>query len=292
MNDNRGLSPLEVAAILRKRIRDGEFTEDGRLPSQGKLAEELGVSRGAVRQAQQALQDEGLLNRTGKGSVARVAEPPVADKVPQPTLVALAHRLEAAFLAPRVHIDAVCLTAETLMNSMDAPLRLVELQQAKPGSVTARIILPAREHRLLYPAPLQGWGREEAVDAAVHERSERQFDAQVKVLRRHFDRLRIRYGINAEVRFRIVHNSPYQKFYLLNRTEVLFAHYKMTERTEEIRGTETPLRDTSGTQPLLFPFDGRHGERDSLLVRDTQEWFDAFWDGLGPDLMDTSATSR
>ncbi|MER6567152.1 hypothetical protein ABT288_13375 [Streptomyces sp. NPDC001093] len=194
----------------------------------------------------------------------------------------LAHRLEAAFLAPHVQIDAVCLTAESLMVFMDAPLRLVVLRRAEPDSVTARIILPAREHRLLYPAPLQGWGRDAAVDAAVHERSERLFDAQIEVLRLQFDRLRIRHGINAEVRFRVANNSPYQQLYLLNRTEVLFAHYKMTERTEEIYGNEVPLRDTSGSQHLLFPFDGRHSERDSMLVRDTQEWFDAFWDGLGP----------
>ncbi|MFF0760852.1 winged helix-turn-helix domain-containing protein [Streptomyces sp. NPDC003737] len=290
MNDSNGLSAQEVADILRERINGGEFTESGRLPSQSRLAEELGVSRQIVRKAQNKLRDAGFLGRPGKGSPPRIAEQATSNEMPQPTLVGLAPRLKAAFQRPNVYIDAVCLTAETLMNSMYVPLSLVASGDVKPSSVTARIILPAREHQLLYPAPLEEWGEDQRIDVAVHKRSEKQHVAQVNVLWRHFTTLSD-YGVNATVRFRVVKNTPYQKFYLLNKDEALIAHYKISQREEEIDGLKTTLRDTSGTQSLLFPFDRYQGERDARFVEDTQTWFDAFWDSLKTDLRVPLVTS-
>ncbi|MFJ8362256.1 GntR family transcriptional regulator [Streptomyces sp. NPDC093984] len=286
MSDSRRLSPQQVADVLRERIRNGELKTGGRLPSQQKLAEELRVTRTVVRDAQRVLQEDGLLSMNGRGSTARVAEPAVSREEPQPALalVGLPHRLEAAFQASHVQIDAVCLTAETLMRSMDAPLRLVASHRAEPRSVEARIILPAKEHRLFYPAPLGGWGADEDADAAVHKRSEEQHVSQVNVLWRQFDRLRVQYKIDARVRFRVVRNTPYHKIYLLNETEVLFAHYHIAARTEEIDGAATPLRDTPGTRSLLFSFDARNGDRDMSFVDDSRKWFNSLWDSLEPDL--------
>lgn len=56
-------SPLhtweQVRDLLRARIADGTWT--GRLPSEGDIAQELGVARNTVRRAVAALVDDDLL---------------------------------------------------------------------------------------------------------------------------------------------------------------------------------------------------------------------------------------
>jgi len=54
---------VAVAKRLRQEITEGVFQGQDRLPSEEKLAEELGVSRTTVREALSALEREGLLRR-------------------------------------------------------------------------------------------------------------------------------------------------------------------------------------------------------------------------------------
>ncbi|MFF4354222.1 GntR family transcriptional regulator [Streptomyces sp. NPDC001530] len=286
MNGSRKYSPEEIADTLRRRIRGGELKPGTKLPTQAALAEEFGVERGAVRQALTSLHTEGLLSNVTKGRPPTVATPPVAvETEPQPTLVGLAPRLEAAFAVPHVRLDAVCLTAETLMLSMDAPMRLIEEGRVRPESVTARIVLPSKEQRLLYPAPADGWGHDEEVDEAVHDRSMTQHEYQINVLSQHFRRLKRRYEIPVTAAFRVVDNTPYSKVYLLNNTEVLLAHYTIGKREEEVDGEPMLLRDASGTRSTLFSFNKEYGARDEQFVDDTQSWFDALWEALEPDYL-------
>ncbi|GGV11641.1 GntR family transcriptional regulator [Kitasatospora herbaricolor] len=51
----------KVAADLREAITTGAFGEAGRLPAEGALAEQYGVSRGTVRQALAVLRSDGLV---------------------------------------------------------------------------------------------------------------------------------------------------------------------------------------------------------------------------------------
>ncbi|MFD3929894.1 GntR family transcriptional regulator [Streptomyces sp. NPDC058614] len=286
MNGNREHSPQEIADHLRKRIRRGELKPGTRLPTQAKLEEEFGAGRGAVRKALTTLRAEGLLSNATKGSPPTVAKRPVAvETEPQPTLVGLAPRLEAAFAVPDVRLDAVCLTAETLMWSMDAPTRLIEMGRVHPRSVEARILLPSQELKLLYPAPADGWGQDEEIDAAVHDRSMTQHTAQLRVLSQHFLRLKNRGEFPVSASFRVVENTPYSKVYLLNRTEVLLAHYTIEEREEEIEGKKRLLWDASGTRSTLFAFNKDYGARDVQFIDDTQSWFDALWEHVGSDYL-------
>ncbi|MFD7706805.1 GntR family transcriptional regulator [Streptomyces sp. NPDC059785] len=283
MNGSRRPSHQEIADTLRERIRTGQLKAGDRLPTQHRLADEFGVERGTVRQALKTLSGDGLLTNVSKGSPPTVAEQPAAAETsPQPTLVALVPRLEAAFRVPHVRIDAVCLTAETLMRSMYAPIRLIEQGGARPESITARLVLPSRELKLLYPAPGDGWGRDEKIDAAVHARSMRQHTYQIKVLGQEFRRLSRQHGIPVSVSFRVVDNTPYQKVYLLNGTEALVAYYTIAPRTEEVDGVEMELRDAWGTQSTLFSFNKEHSARDQLFVDESQRWFDALWPTLEP----------
>jgi DNA-binding GntR family transcriptional regulator len=67
----RGEAPLyqKVRAILLDRIASGKYAPGDRLPSEGVLAEDLGVHRLTVRRALDELSREGLLRaRQGAGT--------------------------------------------------------------------------------------------------------------------------------------------------------------------------------------------------------------------------------
>ncbi len=63
---------LEVADLLRKSIQDDKYLIDNRLPSEIQLSEELGVSRGTLREAMSVLEKEGMIYRKhGVGSFVK-----------------------------------------------------------------------------------------------------------------------------------------------------------------------------------------------------------------------------
>ncbi len=58
-----------VAAQIRQRIRNGTYPPGGRLPGERELAEEFGVSRVTIREAEIALQAQGHIQvKTGSGA--------------------------------------------------------------------------------------------------------------------------------------------------------------------------------------------------------------------------------
>ena len=52
---------MEIADVLRKRIKDGTYPKDSLLPYQTELVEEFGVSRMTIKNAVNILIMEGLL---------------------------------------------------------------------------------------------------------------------------------------------------------------------------------------------------------------------------------------
>ena len=64
---------LQVAAVLRERIRSGELPPGSRVPSISYLMEEFGIARNTARRAIHELADQGLVEiRQGWGTfVAR-----------------------------------------------------------------------------------------------------------------------------------------------------------------------------------------------------------------------------
>ncbi len=146
MNGSSRVPPQEIADILRERIRAGELKAGDRLPTQAELAEEFGVERGTVRQALRALQEDGLLSNVSKGSPPRIAEPAPAREEPRPTTVGLAPRLTEAFSTAHVRIDAVCLTAESLMLALSEPVRHIHEGRIRPESIDVRLLLLRATH--------------------------------------------------------------------------------------------------------------------------------------------------
>ncbi|MCX5265086.1 winged helix-turn-helix domain-containing protein [Streptomyces sp. NBC_00199] len=280
VNGSGRLSPQQIADVLRERIRSGELKAGDRLPTQAELADEFGVERGAVRQALRSLQDDGLLTNVSKGSPPRIAQPPAPGREePQPTMVALAPRLTAAFSAPHVRIDAACLTAESLIPALGEPLRLIHGGQLKPARIDVRILLPSRYISLAFPVPVDGRGD----DDPVHQRWLAMRNAQGHVLRHNLQTLRS-HGIDVNITFRALPFTPPVKLYLLNGREALMAYYMVTRREEATDSGTLDMYDVLGTESLLFSFEKAAGQRDAAFVEESQKWFDALWETITTDL--------
>ncbi|WP_079102365.1 winged helix-turn-helix domain-containing protein [Streptomyces sp. TP-A0356] len=274
----------DVADELRSRIRSGVLRPGQRMPTQAKLADEFGVERGAVRQALRILQSERLLTNVSKGSPATVAQH--AGEVlagpeapPQPTMVALAPRISAAFAAPHVEIDALCLTSVSLTLAMGEPLREIHAGRIEPARVDVRVLLPSGGIDLAFPTPVEGTD-----DDRLHRRWLAQRNAQGQVLRHNLLALRGTHGIDVHVSFRALPFTPPVKLYLLNGSEALFAYYTLTRRGEEIDHEYLEMYDAQGTQSMLFPFAQGAGLRDTTFVEQSHLWFNALWETISSDL--------
>ncbi|MFL4905276.1 GntR family transcriptional regulator [Streptomyces sp. MMS24-I2-30] len=280
VNGSKRLTPQEIADALRERIRAGDLRAGDRLPTQAELAEEFGVERGTVRQALRVLREDGLLTGVSKGSPPRIAEPAPAVDEPQPTMVGLSPRLAEAFSAPRVRVDAVCLTAETLMLAMSDPLRQIHEGRIRPETLDVRILLPSRDINLAFPVPVEGRG----ADDPVHERWLAMRNAQGQVLKYNLQALRATHDVDVRVTFRALPFTPPVKLYLLNGAEALIGYYMVTRREESTDGGTLEMYDTLGSQSLLFSFEKRAGQRDAAFVEQSQKWFDALWETITSDL--------
>ncbi|MFF7371851.1 FadR/GntR family transcriptional regulator [Streptomyces tricolor] len=280
VNGSSRRTSQQIADTLRERIRTGVLRVGERLPTQAELAEEFGVERGAVRQALRALQEDGLLSDVSKGSPPRVAEPAPAREEPQPTMVALAPRLTAAFSVPHVRIDAVCLTAQSLIPALGEPLRLIHDGRLRPERIDVRILLPSRDINLAFPVPVDSG----SADDAVHQRWLAMRNAQGQVLQYNLQALRGTHDIDVHVTFRALPFTPPAKLYLLNGAEALYAYYMVTRRAEPTESGTLEMYDTLGSESLLFSFEKRAGQRDAAFVEQSQMWFDALWETITTDL--------
>ncbi|MEU9642306.1 winged helix-turn-helix domain-containing protein [Streptomyces sp. NPDC048188] len=277
VNGSRRLSSQEIADVLRERIGGGDLKAGDRLPTQAELAEEFGVERGTVRQALRALQEDGLLTNVSKGSPPRIAEPaPARGDEPQPTAVSLGPRLAEAFAAPRVRIDVVCHTSETLMMALSEPLRLIHEGRLHPEAIEFRVLVPSSAIALAFPVLV---GEDE--HDPVHRRWLEMRDAHARVLQHNLHGVRkVSRQVDVRVEFRTLPFTPPTKLYLLNGEEALFGYYRVTRREEEYEGRTLEMYDALGSQSLLFSFRKRAGHREAMFVEESQSWFDALWDTI------------
>lgn len=202
-------SHREIADELRSRIGSGALRPGQRMPTQAELAEEFGVERGAVRQALDILHAERLLTGVSKGSPARVAEgawPGWSAAPPQPTVVGLGPRVAAAFAAPEVRIDALCLTSVSLTLAVGEQLRLIHAGELKPAKIDVRVLLPSHRIELAFPTPVDPVHAGDG--GLLHERWLAVRNAQGLVLRQNLLALRTTHGIDVRLTFRALPFTP------------------------------------------------------------------------------------
>ncbi|MFE2022617.1 winged helix-turn-helix domain-containing protein [Streptomyces sp. NPDC059499] len=285
MNGTTKPSSEEVADVLRERIRTGVLKTGAHMPTQAQLVEEFGVERGAIRRAVEHLKAEGMLTAVTRGAPPRIAGPPSVggeadDAEPQQTAAVLGPKILAAFGAPEVRIDALCLTAESLSLALAEPLQRIRSGRLKPRSVKVRILLPDRHLDLAFPRPA-----DDAEDAAqVHERWLNLRNIQGAALRHNLLAMRSTLHLDVEVTFRALPFTPPVKIYLLNDSEALFAYYTVTRRQEQIDGSPVELFDVLGSDSTLFMFNGDGGVRDEAFVAQSSMWFEGLWTTVATDL--------
>ncbi|GAQ67221.1 mannosyl-D-glycerate transport/metabolism system [Streptomyces scabiei] len=277
--------------MLRGRIRSGELRPGQRMPTQAKLADEFGVERGAVRQALRILQSEHLLTNVSKGSPATVAAGPGTaaaggpEAAPRPTMVELTPRVSAAFAAPHVRIDALCLTSVSLTLAVGESLREIHAGRLNPARVDVRVMLPSRDIPLAFPAPVDA-----SADGRLQRRWLAQRNAQGQVLRHNLLALRSTHRIDVHVSFRALPFTPPVKLYLLNGREALFAYYTVQRKEAEVDSEQLEMYDAEGTQSTLFAFErgAAAAPRDTTFVEQSGLWFDALWETISSDLLLTT----
>mgnify|MGYP000597748284 CR=1 FL=1 len=72
----------EVAELLRRQILSGKIQAGDKLPALNELSTRFGVARMTIRQAMDALEDEGLIERyAGRGTFAKQIELPTRQKL-------------------------------------------------------------------------------------------------------------------------------------------------------------------------------------------------------------------
>ncbi|MEW1870932.1 GntR family transcriptional regulator [Streptomyces caelestis] len=280
-------TPREVADELRARIRSGTLRPGQRMPTQARLAAEFGVERPAVRQALRILQSERLLTNVSRGAPATVAADPGRAPAgpsapPLPTTVGLAPRIDAAFEAEHVEIDAVCLTAVSLTLALGEPLRRIHSGRLKPARVDLRVLLPGRDIDLAFPVPVEG---RDGVEDPLHERWLTQRNAQGQVLRHNLLALRATHGVEVRVSFRALPFTPPVKLYLLNGEEALFAYYTPARGEAQIDQEYLETYDAQGARSLLFAFEQGTVLRDTTFVEQSRRWFDALWETISSELV-------
>ncbi|MEM1174542.1 MAG: FadR/GntR family transcriptional regulator [Pseudomonadota bacterium] len=125
-----------IAAKIRRRIRDGVYKPGDRLPGERELAEEFGVSRVTIREAEIALQAQGLIRiKTGSGAYvtdqlqASLTQLPIVSAL-ELTEARLLFESEAAALAARSISDDTLARLEELLDILGNVGDVIAIQDA------------------------------------------------------------------------------------------------------------------------------------------------------------------
>ncbi|GAA2113020.1 GntR family transcriptional regulator [Streptomyces synnematoformans] len=270
-----------VADALRARIDSGELQPGDSLPTQKALMAEFGVERGVVRKALELLKRERLLADVGRGSPPTVAGPRAADAdAPRAAGVELADRIELAFQATHVTLDALNLTTETLTHALaHTVMGIATGERRAPESITARILVPSPDAHLAIPQLIS-----DTSDPRPLQRLRDLVDLHARSLDHTLRNLRER-GLVPEVSVEIrgMPLTPTSKLYVLNGTEALMGYYRVLRREVEYRNELMAIHDVLGLNAPLFHYSAGPDSRDhhdAAYVEHSLMWFESLWSSI------------
>jgi DNA-binding transcriptional regulator YhcF (GntR family) len=273
---------LQVAELLRNRIKDGTYPLDSLLPPQRELAADLGVSRDTIQRVLKQLTDEGLLDvRQGSGSRVRgvpsgTREAAVDEEAGRP---ALGSWIDRAFQEEvNVSLDVFTLTSETLVGHLKRQAeRILVEKKTPPRSLHIRMLLPTEDQPLAYPRA------QEADDLRIHERwrtMARRYAREVRQLVAQLGDA----GVDTQLEVRRVRLTPTFKLYVLNGKHMLYGMYK-PEKTvitlDDEEETQVEAVDVLGAFSKLHYCNVSGDERDVAFFGEKRDWFQSTWDVLG-----------
>ncbi|EFL33101.1 transcriptional regulator [Streptomyces viridochromogenes DSM 40736] len=281
--DGAGRRFLQVAELLRDRIKDGTYPADSLLPPQRELAAGLGVSRDTIQRVLRQLSDEGLLDiRQGSGSRVRggpPGAPPETAAHVEAGRPALGAWIDRAFQEEaEVSLDVFSLTSETLVGHLTRQAeRIIVEQKTPPRALRVRMLLPAEDEPLAYPRA------QDPDDPRIHERWRMMARRYVRETRELVARLGDA-GVDTDLQVRRVRLTPTFKLYVLNGKHMLYGMYK-PERTvitlDDEEETQVEAVDVLGAFSKLHSFHASGDERDAAFFEEKRDWFQSTWDVLG-----------
>jgi DNA-binding transcriptional regulator YhcF (GntR family) len=278
-----------VADALRARIDSGVLRPGDSLPTQKALMDEFDVERGIVRKALDLLKREQLLADVGRGSPPTVAEPSaVREEAPPLTAgVELAERLDVAFQATHVTLDAFSLTTETLNQAIAPTLMAIAAGRAAPRSVTCRLMVPSPDAHLALPLLVA-----DPADPRPLKRLDRLVELHARAFAHTLQYLRERGRVKElSVEVRGVALTPTTKLYVLNGTEALTGFYEVVpnrvpapaddgHQDDPPRDEYMDIYDVLGVDTSLFRHSSAHDARDrheAAYVDSAKRWFESAW---------------
>ncbi|MCM3714333.1 FadR family transcriptional regulator [Alkalihalobacillus oceani] len=103
----------EIVQQIYQLIRRGDYKEGDKLPAEGKLAEEFGVSKTVVREAMSVLKASGVVeSRSGSGNFIRKLEGETFVQSIGPSLLNIQSLIEILELRRALEIEAASLAAD------------------------------------------------------------------------------------------------------------------------------------------------------------------------------------
>ncbi|MBW4708432.1 GntR family transcriptional regulator [Roseobacter sp. YSTF-M11] len=141
-------SSLQVRERLLALIKSGEWREDGQLPTERSLSERFDVGRRHVRQALDALEEEGLVwRRQGKGTFIGQPADPMGDLAAKITGETNTLEVMEARLCIEPELAALCATR--MLPEEIARLRHLAQRQFEAGDAQATELWDGALHRLI-----------------------------------------------------------------------------------------------------------------------------------------------
>jgi DNA-binding transcriptional regulator YhcF (GntR family) len=205
-----------VYNTLMSWLAEGKYGERSQLPTQRKLADDLGVSRDTVQKVMRQLEEEGYISLT-QGSGSTVLKVPETESTPQgrPQLY---HSMHQAFKRSEVSLDVFALTAESFVGHFDHQVGRVEAGELALSKVAVRILLPSEHLELAYP---RAW---DPADKRPWLRWRNMARGNARKMERCRDRLSAR-GVTLDLRIHRVKLTPAFKLYVINGSTILHGLY-------------------------------------------------------------------
>jgi DNA-binding transcriptional regulator YhcF (GntR family) len=259
----------QLADLLRAAILTGKLGPGTRIPSGPELVEKYGVAKMTAAGAVDELKKEGLVvSRRGSGTFVR--------EKPQRALGLRPH-LERAFSAPQVTIDFAGFSGETLHNAISEPLDAIRDGRWRPDSIAIRMLVPDPDVPWALPSEAPDLKDSPPFRRRMRRIMERHTFGIVEEMAE-LERLGLIESATAEVR--ILPGSPLFKAYVINRDDVFFGFYPVTEHGLNFNGEDVVIFDLMGRDALLFHMDADRDDGDSMksqFVTQVQLWFDSIW---------------
>lgn len=195
--------------------------------------------------------------------------------------VGLRPHVEAAFLRNQVTLDFAGFSGETLHGALLEPVDKIRAGVYKPDSIAIRILLPDAMSPMALPCRVDT----QVDDPAVRERAAR-------IVRRHTESIaaairelaELKLVSSATVNVRTHRAGPLFKLLAINRKEVFFGFYPVTEHVVTIGDQDVEIYDPMGKDVTLFHWVDNDDNLDSSLhVKEACRWFESVWAAIARD---------